>query len=588
MENLINIPGRLHSVAIEQHVAGANEIYDDNQNKLQDEINSILVTNSITNVQYIDGQLRFYNSKGHIVKVISTLQEQSDYAESDSSKVTFIKNKPTIPTKTSDLTNDSGFITDISGKQDVIEDLDDIRAGAQAGATAYQKPQSGIPLTDMSSAVQTSLGKADTALQTETDPTVPSWAKQQNKPSYNAGEVGALPSTTKYGASIDMSLNTTDYKLTLSLKDQGGTVLNSKVVDFPVESMVVNATYDNTNKKIILTLQNGNTIDVPVGDLVNGLQSEITSLNMLDADLVDDTTSAHKFVTAQEKQTWNNKSDFSGSYNDLSDKPTIPDAQIQSDWNQSDNTKKDFIKNKPTIPAAQVQSDWNESDTSSNAYIANKPTIPDISNCIQKSSTPGLVKNDGSIDTNIYLTQHQDISGKADKVSGATNGNFAALDSNGNLTDSGHKHSDYLTSHQDLSNYVQKSQTAGLLKNDGTVDTTQYLSQHQDISGKEDITPIEVVASGTTAINAAVNTYYEVAGEVGALAITLPTPTDLTKVAMVVVHLTAGTTPNVVIGAVDNPQPDFAAAYDISASKEYEINCLYNGDKWVVADMEVV
>ena len=36
-------------------------------------------------------------------------------------------------------------------------------------------------------------------------------------------------------------------------------------------------------------------------------------------------------------------------------------------------------------------------------------------------------------------------SGKADKVESATEGNFAALDSNGNLTDSGHKHSDYIT-----------------------------------------------------------------------------------------------------------------------------------------------
>jgi hypothetical protein len=36
-----------------------------------------------------------------------------------------------------------------------------------------------------------------------------------------------------------------------------------------------------------------------------------------------------------------------------------------------------------------------------------------------------------------------DISGKADKVTGATNGNFAGLDASGNLTDSGHKHSDY-------------------------------------------------------------------------------------------------------------------------------------------------
>lgn len=34
----------------------------------------------------------------------------------------------------------------------------------------------------------------------------------------------------------------------------------------------------------------------------------------------------------------------------------------------------------------------------------------------------------------------------------------------------------------DLSNYVQKSSTAGLLKNDGTVDTNTYLTQHQDLS----------------------------------------------------------------------------------------------------------
>lgn len=42
----------------------------------------------------------------------------------------------------------------------------------------------------------------------------------------------------------------------------------------------------------------------------------------------------------------------SGSYNDLSNKPTIPEAQIQSDWNQSSASEKDYIKNKPTIPSS--------------------------------------------------------------------------------------------------------------------------------------------------------------------------------------------------------------------------------------------
>lgn len=64
------------------------------------------------------------------------------------------------------------------GKQDKIADLDAIRQGAAKGATAlqeeqykgtYTKPSTGIPKSDLASAVQTSLGKADTALQEHQD-----------------------------------------------------------------------------------------------------------------------------------------------------------------------------------------------------------------------------------------------------------------------------------------------------------------------------------------------------------------------------------------------------------------------------------
>lgn len=55
-----------------------------------------------------------------------------------------------------------------------------------------------VSKSDLASDVQTSLGKADTALQsyTETDPTVPAWAKAATKPTYTASEVGALPADT--------------------------------------------------------------------------------------------------------------------------------------------------------------------------------------------------------------------------------------------------------------------------------------------------------------------------------------------------------------------------------------------------------
>ena len=62
-----------------------------------------------------------------------------------------------------------------------------------------------------------------------------------------------------------------------------------------------------------------------------------------------------------------------------------------------------------------MQSNWNETDTNSKAFIQNKPTIPDVSNFIEKSDTEGLVKNNGTIDTNTYLTS-QDITDKEDKM----------------------------------------------------------------------------------------------------------------------------------------------------------------------------
>lgn len=58
----------------------------------------------------------------------------------DAEDVGALSDQTVIPTKTSDLTNDSGFGT-------------------------YSKPSGGIPKSDLASDVQTSLGKADTALQ---------------------------------------------------------------------------------------------------------------------------------------------------------------------------------------------------------------------------------------------------------------------------------------------------------------------------------------------------------------------------------------------------------------------------------------
>ena len=57
----------------------------------------------------------------------------------------------------------------LAAKQSVISDLATIRSGAAAGATAYQKPQSGIPIDDLSPSVQAKVNASDAAQQAATN-----------------------------------------------------------------------------------------------------------------------------------------------------------------------------------------------------------------------------------------------------------------------------------------------------------------------------------------------------------------------------------------------------------------------------------
>ena len=58
----------------------------------------------------------------------------------------------------------------------------------------------------------------------------------------------------------------------------------------------------------------------------------------------------------------------SGSYNDLSNKPTIPAAQVNSDWNATSG--KAQILNKPTLGAMAAKNNVTNADIAANAAIA--------------------------------------------------------------------------------------------------------------------------------------------------------------------------------------------------------------------------
>lgn len=125
----------------------------------------------------------------------------------------------------------------------------------------------GLSTNDFTDADKT---KLNSALQsyTETDPTVPAWAKADKKPTYTASEVGALPNTTVIPTTL--------------------------------------------------------------------------------AGLAEDAT--HRVVTDAEKTVWNAKSNFSGNYNDLTNKPTIPSIAGLATTAYVDNAiaNKEFILNSTT------------------------------------------------------------------------------------------------------------------------------------------------------------------------------------------------------------------------------------------------
>jgi len=78
---------------------------------------------------------------------------------------------------------------------------------------------------------------------------------------------------------------------------------------------------------------------------------------------------------------------------------TFPDASSQytaavnADWNSTSGLSQ--ILNKPTIPAAQIQSDWTQASTSALDYIKNKPTIPavigDMTKAVYDTDDDGIV-----------------------------------------------------------------------------------------------------------------------------------------------------------------------------------------------------
>lgn len=94
-------------------------------------------------------------------------------------------------------------------------------------------------------------------------------------------------------------------------------------------------------------------------------------------------------------------------------------------------------------------------------------------------------------------------------------------------------------------------------------------------------------ASGTS-LSAAVNTYYRFASAVTSLEIILPDMTGVTTAQGFVVHFSTGSSPSIIITPVSGQPYYMYSGLSIVADKEYELNFVWNGAKWIIAYGEIV
>lgn len=107
---------------------------------------------------------------------------------------------PTVPTNISAFTNDSGYLTSYTETDPTVPAW----AKAESKPTYTAQEVGALPADTVIPTVPTNVSAFTNdagylTSYTETDPTVPSWAKASTKPTYTASEVGAATSSHVHG-----------------------------------------------------------------------------------------------------------------------------------------------------------------------------------------------------------------------------------------------------------------------------------------------------------------------------------------------------------------------------------------------------
>ena len=254
---------------------------------------------------------------------VTASEKQAWNAKSDfSGDYNDLTNKPTIPSLDGYATE--AYVSGYTYDKNTIDEK--IAQGGTFDPTLYYKKSETSGATELSTAFS---AKLDTTAYTPTD--------LSNY--YTKGETSGK---TEISNALSNKLDTTAYTPTdlsnyyQKSETSGKTELSTAFTN-KQDVLVSGVSIKTINSQSLLGQGNidiqggGSSITVvqttgtSTGDVMS--QSAVTASLSGKADssaLTAHTANTTVHVTASEKQTWNNKSNFSGSYNDLTNKPTIP------------------------------------------------------------------------------------------------------------------------------------------------------------------------------------------------------------------------------------------------------------------------
>ena len=198
----------------------------------------------------------------------------------------------------------------------------------------------------------------------------------------------------------------------------------------------------------------------------------------------------------------------------------------------------------------QVQSDWNEADETSPAFIQNKPNIPSL---------------DGYATIN-YVNAYVNSSLTGYVTAGYVN-SYVSNQLSNYATQQWVNNQNFLKEHQSLDGYATQQ----------WVNEQNFLKQHQDISGKEN--RMQIVVPNSLSFSAETGKYYRIT-QSGTITVTLPSVVS-DYIEGFLLFFTAAADDCLHFDTQDTVLK--ADGYEIKAGDICEVNAVYNGNGWQIA-----